>query len=64
MNERYLYENKRSRYTMVCPFCKTLGKAYKGNNIICSCGAKYYWTGKVWLNRKTGEEVKESEDTE
>ena len=64
MNERYLYKNKRSKYKKVCPFCKAVGEAYKGNNIICACGAKYYWTGKVWLNRNTGEEVKESEDTE
>ena len=64
MNERYLYENKRRKYRKVCPFCKSICEAYTGSNLFCNCNAKFYWTDKVWLNRNTGEEVKESEDTE
>jgi hypothetical protein len=41
-------------YTEHCPFC---GKDYEQRvhiNIICNCGAKYYFHDNVWLDRKTG----------
>lgn len=54
----------RNRYKKVCPFCKSVCESFEGSNLFCKCNAKYYWEDKVWLNRNTGEEVWESEDTE
>lgn len=39
----------------VCPFCgeKYIHKPWL--NIICTCGAKYYFVDRFWLDRGTGE---------
>lgn len=44
-----------------CPFCGAMVKHTEIGNGFCSCGAKYYSEDRVWLNRKTGEEVKGKE---
>ena len=54
-------EHSQRRYKKTCPFCRTEYENFRGLNLICSCGGKYYYFDKTWLNRKTGEEVKESE---
>ena len=51
----------RNRYSKVCPFCGATCESFEGSNLFCSCWAKYYWEDKVWLNRKTGEEVWDKE---
>ena len=51
------------RYSKICPFCGMVCENHKGGNLFCNCWAKYYWEDKVWLNRKTGEEVWDKEDT-
>ena len=56
--------SERRRYKKVCPFCGANCENFEGSNLFCNCSAKYYWEDKVWLNRKTGKEVWESEDTE
>lgn len=48
-------------YKRTCPFCDTSIIAPIPQNLFCECGAKYYYFDKVWLNRKTGEEVFEKE---
>ena len=53
---------ERARYKKVCPFCKSVCENFKGSNLFCKCNAKYYYFDNVWLNRNTGEEVRESED--
>ena len=53
----------RNRYQRKCPWCGEICEAYEGNNLFCKCFAKFYWEDKVWLNRKTGEEVWEDKDT-
>ena len=62
MNEyiKSLYNKKRT-YKKVCPFCNAVCENIAGGNLFCKCNAKYYWDDKVWLNRKTGERVKERE---
>ena len=55
---------ERRRYKKTCPFCKAVCENFIGSNLFCNCNAKYYWVDRVWLNRNTGEEVWESEDTE
>lgn len=50
------------RYKKQCPFCGSTCENFKGSNLFCKCGAKYYYFDDVWLNRKTGKEVRESED--
>ena len=43
-----------SEYIERCPFC---GKQHNQRlyiNIICDCGAKYYFHVNTWLDRKTG----------
>ena len=52
------------RYKRKCPWCGEVCEGYEGNNLFCRCFAKFYWEDKVWLNRNTGEEIWESEDTE
>ena len=54
---------QRRRYKKTCPFCETVCETFIGGNLFCNCNAKYYYFAKVWLNRNTGEEVCESEDT-
>lgn len=38
-----------------CPFCGVVHEFKPWLNIICTCGAKYYFMDKLWLDRKTGE---------
>ena len=38
-----------------CPFCGREHTAPSLLNVICECGAKYYYNTKKWLNRNTGE---------
>ena len=43
-----------------CPFCgKTVKRLIKECNGFCECGAKYYFQDKIWLDRNTGEKIKE-----
>ena len=43
-----------------CPFCgETVERLFEMCNGFCKCGAKYYFLEKVWLDRNTGEEIKE-----
>lgn len=42
-------------YRQTCPFCGKKHFQRMNINIICPCGAKYYFYNKEWLNRKTGE---------
>ena len=42
-------------YPEKCPFCGKEHEQRAWLNIICNCGAKYYFRNNVWLNRKTGE---------
>ena len=52
----YLINN----FEVSCPFCgKVHWRRHPLLNAICSCGAKYYAIGEFWLNRKTGETIKE-----
>ena len=44
-----------------CPFCGKIVEHTENCNGFCLCGAKYYSEDKIWLNRKTGERVKEKE---
>ena len=47
-----------SNFTMeykTCPFCGGVHEFKPWLNIICHCGAKYYFMEKFWLHRKTGE---------
>ena len=46
------------RYKRKCPFCGEIGEATCFVNIICSCGAKYYYLSDIWKCRKTGKEVR------
>lgn len=46
------------RYKRKCPFCGKIGEATEFANIICECGAKYYYPSDIWKDRKTGKEVK------
>lgn len=55
---------QKRRYRKICPFCKSVCENFKVSNLLCNCGAKYYYFDKVWLNRKTGDKVNESEDAE
>lgn len=55
---------QRRRYKKTCPFCKSVCENFIGSNLFCNCNAKYYYFDRVWLNRNTGEEVKESEENE
>ena len=45
-----------SNETKTCPFCGREHSNYRPwINIICPCGAKYYFQWDFWLDRKTGE---------
>ena len=46
------------QYKRQCPFCKRICYGYEGSNLFCGCNAKYYWQDQVWLDRKTGKEVR------
>ena len=41
-----------------CPFCGSICEGSMYINLICGCGAKYYCQSDIWLDRKTGKEVK------
>lgn len=46
-------------WNRVCPFCKKIHSVNSPYlNTICECGGKYYAITGTWLNRVTGEEVK------
>lgn len=43
----------------ICPFCEKIHIVRAPYlNTICECGGKYYSNDGYWLNRKTGEKVK------
>lgn len=44
---------------LTCPFCKRKHFTRPYLNILCHCGAKFYMNDRTWLNRKTGEKIKE-----
>ena len=46
------------RYKRICPFCHRLVEGTHLVNAFCECGAKYYYHSDIWLDRKTGKEVK------
>lgn len=46
-------------YRKSCPFCQQEHEQALWLNIMCGCGAKYYYPQKTWLNRATGERVVE-----
>ena len=45
-------------YKQFCPFCHKVHEQRLHINIICSCGAKYYFYCGEWLNRQTGERIR------
>lgn len=49
-------ENKR--YKRQCAFCREICEGYVLVNLLCKCGAKYYYGADIWKDRKTGKEVK------
>lgn len=51
-------EFNRERYQRKCPFCGEICEGTHLVNLICKCGAKYYYESDIWLDRKTGKEVK------
>ena len=50
---------EQTEITKICPFCGTTHILKEYQNIFCQCGAKYYFYDKSWLNRNTGEEIKD-----
>lgn len=42
----------------ICPFCGSICEGSMYINLLCECGAKYYCQSDIWLDRKTGKEVK------
>ena len=49
---------ERERYQRKCPFCGEICENFVGGNLFCKCNAKYYYESDIWLDRKTGKEVK------
>ena len=49
----------KEKYTKTCPFCNRENTNFVGGNLYCDCNAKYYYYDKVWLNRNTGEEIRD-----
>ena len=45
------------RYKRKCPFCGEICEGTPLVNLICKCGAKYYYESDIWKDRKTGKEV-------
>lgn len=43
------------------PFCGEVREFKPWLNIICPCGAKYYFIEKFWLHRKTGDRRADNE---
>lgn len=41
----------REMYLRHCPFCHSHLKQRLCLNIICDCGAKYYYNTQMWINR-------------
>ena len=52
-------KQQEATYRKTCPFCRGEHEAALWLNIICPCGAKYYYPQKTWLNRATGERMVE-----
>ena len=48
---------KYEHYEKECPFCGATVGGYTHCNLLCDCGAKYYYWDQIWLDRKTGREV-------
>lgn len=51
-------ELNRERYKRKCPFCGEICEGFVLINLLCRCGAKYYYESDIWKDRKTGKEVK------
>mgnify|MGYP003510113130 CR=1 FL=1 len=51
-------ELNAERYQRKCPFCGEICEGTPLVNLICKCGAKYYYESDIWLDRKTGKEVR------
>ena len=47
--------DKNKRELRVCPFCGKTHDSSAWVNTICTCGSKYYFIYKLWLNRNNGE---------
>ena len=45
-------ELNRERYQRKCPFCGEICEGTPLVNLICKCGAKYYYESDIWLERK------------
>jgi hypothetical protein len=58
LNAEQIIDIQRDRYKRKCPFCGEIGESHCLVNIICKCGAKYYYESDIWKDRKTGKEVK------
>lgn len=43
---------------IICPFCKHQNYTLFHLNVLCSCGAKYYIHSGVFMNRNTGDIVR------
>lgn len=41
-------------YKQFCPYCGKDHEQLMHINIICPCGAKYYFRENTWFDRKTG----------
>ena len=48
----------KEKQIKTCPFCSSTCEGGKYINLICKCGAKYYVQSDIWLDRKTGKEIK------
>ena len=46
------------RYKRICPFCGEICEGTHLVNLICKCGAKYYYASDIWLERKTKKGVR------
>lgn len=46
--------NDTKTYHECCPFCGKHHEQRMWINIICDCGAKYYFRDNMWLDRNTG----------
>jgi hypothetical protein len=46
------------RYKRKCPFCGEICEGTPIVNLICKCGAKYYYESDIWLERKNEKGVR------
>ena len=51
-------ELNRERYKRKCPFCGEICEGTPLVNLLCKCGAKYYYESDIWLERKAGKGVR------